>query len=98
MKLMVKAVIAVVAVVGTVAGLAVTCPDEDSFRHWAKEEMTPESASVVEQAKGMALTAQAKWTADYENHLLWATVDAYQGSARQRFVGVMGTWFEIGGE
>jgi hypothetical protein len=96
MKLLLKAVTSFVLVVGVAVALALTRPDEDSFKRWAKSNITPESGSVVKQAKGMALTAQAKWTADYESHFLWATVDAYQGSARQRFIGVAGTWFQLG--
>jgi len=95
MKLLIKALMVVVLVVGAVVVLAVTCPDEDSFDHWAKAKLTPEEGSVVEQAKGLALSTQAKWTADYEGHVLWATVDAYQGGSSHRFVGVLGFWFQI---
>jgi len=98
MKLLVKAMIGVVVVAGVVVMLAVTCPDEDSFKRWAKENIQPESGSVVEQAKRAALAAQAKWTADCEDHVLWATVDAYQGGAERRYVGVLGTWIQVGGE
>ncbi len=98
MKLPVKAVIGVVLVVGVALVLAVTCPDEASFKRWAKDNIPPESGSVVKKAQGAALATQAKWTADYEDHVLWATVDAYQGGVRQRFVGVAGTWFRLSSE
>ncbi|HSN53837.1 MAG: hypothetical protein AB1Z65_01175 [Candidatus Sulfomarinibacteraceae bacterium] len=98
MKFMVKAAIGFLLVVGVVVALSLTRPDEASFKRWAKANIPSESGSVVEQAKGIALTTQAKWTADYEDHVLWATVDAYQGGTEQRFVGVMGTWFPLGGE
>ena len=98
MKLLVKVMIGVVVVVGLALVLAVTCPDEDSFKRWAKEHIPPESGSVVKQAQGAALATQARWTTDYEDHVLWATVDAYQGGARQRFVGAAGTWFRLSSE
>jgi len=98
MKLLLKAMIGVVAVVGVALILAVTCPDEAHFKRWAKENIPPESGSLVKQAQGAALATQARWTADYEDHVLWATVDAYQGGARQRFVGVAGTWVRLSSE
>jgi len=98
MKLMVKAVIGALVVVGVVVALALTCPDEQSFKRWAKENIPPDSGSVVKKAQGAALATQAKWTADYEGHFLWATVDAYQGGAEQRYLGIMGTWFRFSGE
>ena len=98
MRLLVKGVIAVVLVVGVAVTLALTCPDEQSFKRWAAENIPPDSGSVVKKAQGAALATQAKWTADYEGHVLWATVDAYQGGKEQQFLGIMGTWFRLGGE
>jgi hypothetical protein len=88
--------IGVVVMVGIVLVLAVTCPDEDSFDRWATSALAQDSRGLVDQAKGTALSAQARWTADYENHVLWATVDAYQGGTERRFLGVVGTWFRLG--
>ena len=76
----------------------VSCPAEDSFNRWAKKSLVSESGSGLEKAKGKALATQANWTADYANHFLWATVDAYQGSTERRYVGLVGTWFQISGE
>ena len=94
-KMLIKGAIGVVAVVLV---LVVSCPDEDSFNRWAKKALVSESGSGVEKAKGTALATQANWTADYRGHVLWATADAYQGSTERRYVGLVGTWFQIGGE
>lgn len=98
MRLLAKATAGAVFVVCVVVVLALTCPDENSFKIWAKQNIAHESGSVVEQAKGAALSVQATWTADYEDHVLWATVNAYQGMTRGRFLGFMGTWFRLGDE
>jgi hypothetical protein len=91
-----KAVVVLVGVTGAVVlGLAASCPTEDSFGQWAREELGADSGSLTEQVKGKVLSTQAKWTAQYEHHVLWATVDAYQGSTHYRYVGVMGTWFKL---
>jgi hypothetical protein len=98
MKMLIKALIgALVVVVGALA-LVLSCPDEQSFKRWAKSSLKPESGSVMEKAKGQALSTEARWTADYENHVLWATVDAYQGTTSQRFIGLAGTWFRLSNE
>jgi len=78
--------------------LAVSCPDEDSFDRWAKKSFVSESESGLEKAKGKALATQAKWTADYEDFVLWATVDAYQGGTVHRYLGVLGIWVSLGEE
>ena len=65
-----------------------SCPDEANFKRWAKRSLKPESGSVTEKVKGQALSTEARWTADYESHVLWATVDAYKGTTKQRFVAV----------
>lgn len=95
----IKRVVGGVIVLGVaVLVLALTCPDEDGFDRWAKRASEPESGSVFEKAKGKALSTQAKWTADYEDHVLWATVDAYQGGTEYRFIGIFGTWIKLGEE
>ena len=85
-----------IAVVGAVLVLALTCPDEESFNRWAKRALVSESGSGVERTKGKALATQAKWTADYEDFVLWATVDAYQGGTVHRYLGVLGIWVSLG--
>ena len=52
MRLLVKGVIAVVLVVGVAVTLALTCPDEQSFKRWAAENIPPDSGSVVKKAQG----------------------------------------------
>jgi len=94
-KVVVKGAIVVVAVILV---LAVSCPDEDSFDRWAKKALVDESGSGLDKAKGKALATQANWTADYHDYVLWATVDAYQGGTERRYVGLVGTWFQIAGE
>ncbi len=98
MKAVKTVVIGIVVIVAVVVGLVLSCPDEESFKRWARKSLEPEAGSVVEQAKGKALSTQAKWTADYRSHVLWATVDAYQGGSRHRYVGVAGIWFQWDGE
>ena len=85
-----------IALVGAVLILALTCPDEESFNRWAKKTLVNESGSGVEKTTGKALATQAKWTADYEDYVLWATVDAYQGGTERRYLGVLGIWLSLG--
>ena len=98
MKLLKRVSVGAMLIAGAVLVLALTCPDEDNFNRWAKTALEPESGSVAEQAKGKALSTQARWTAEYEDYVLWATVDAYQGGTRHRFLGLLGTWISLGGE
>lgn len=91
-KIVVKIAVAVVALILV---LAVSSPDEDSFDRWAKKAMVDESGSGLDKAKGKALATQANWTADYEGHVLWATVEAYQGGTRHRYLGVLGMWLDL---
>lgn len=92
-KTMIKAVIGIVVVVLL---LAVSCPDEDSFDKWAKKTLVGDSESGLEKAKGTALATQANWTADYEDFVLWATVEAYQGGTRHRYLGALWMWIDLG--
>jgi hypothetical protein len=85
-----------IAVVGVVLVLALTCPDEDSFNRWAKRSLVNDSDSGLEKTKGKALATQARWTADYEDYVLWATVDAYEGGTERRYLGVLGIWLPLG--
>lgn len=85
-------------VVAVALVLALSSPDEASFERWAKKALVSESGSGLEKAKGKALATQANWTADYQDRVLWATVEAYQGGKRHRFLGVMGMWFKLGEE
>ena len=76
--------------------LAVSCPDEESFNRWAKKSIVGESESGVKKAKGKALATQANWTADYEDYVLWASVEAYQGGTRHRYLGALWMWIDLG--
>ena len=84
-----------IGVVAVALVLFVSCPDEDNFNRWATKSLVSKSGSGLEKAKGKALATQANWTADYEGHVLWATVEAYQGTTRHSFLGVLGMWFEL---
>jgi len=84
-----------IGVIAVVLILIVSCPDEDSFNRWAKKALVNESGSGLDKAKGKALATQANWTADYEGHVLWATVEAYQGGTRHRYLGVLGMWLDL---
>jgi hypothetical protein len=95
MKTVIRAAIGAVVIAVVVLALVLSCPDEANFKRWAKRSLKRESGSVTEKAKGQALSTEARWTADYESHVLWATVDAYQGTAKQRYVGIAGTWFRV---
>jgi hypothetical protein len=92
-KIVVKIAVAVVALILV---LAVSSPDEDSFDRWAKKAMVDESGSGLDKAKGKALATQANWTADYQDYVLWATVEAYQGGKRHRYLGVLWMWIGLG--
>jgi hypothetical protein len=92
-KIVVKVAIVVFA---TVLLLALSCPDEESFNRWAKKALVEESGSGLDKAKGTVLATQANWTADYKDRVLWATVDAYQGGTRHRYLGVLWMWLDLG--
>ena len=92
-KTVIKGAIGVVVVI---ALLAVSCPDEDSFDRWAKKSFVGEAESGLKKAKGKALATQANWTADYEGSVLWATVEAYQGGKRHRYLGALWMWIDLG--
>ena len=95
MKTLNKLLIGLLVIVVAALALVVTCPDEQSFNSWAKSHLKPESGSVAEKAKGAALSTEARFTAEYESHVLWATVEAYQGTTKQRFLGIAGAWFRL---
>ena len=90
-----KVLMGAIGVVAVVLVLFVSCPDEDSFNRWAKKALVSESGSGLEKAKGQALATQANWTADYQSHVLWATVEAYQGGTRHRYLGILGMWMDL---
>jgi len=92
-KMLIKGAIGIVFVIVL---LAVSCPDEDSFDRSAKKSFVSESESGLKKAKGKALATQANWTADYEGFVLWATVEAYQGGTRHRYLGALWMWFDLG--
>lgn len=85
-----------IGIVIAIALLAVSCPDEDSFNRWAKKSIAGESESGLKKAKGKALATQANWTADYEDFVLWATVEAYQGGTHHRYLGALWMWIDLG--
>ncbi len=93
LKTLVKGAIGLVFVILL---LAVSCPDEDSFNRWAKKSLVGESESGLKKVKGKALATQANWTADYESFVLLATVEAYQGGKRHRYLGVLWMWMDLG--
>jgi hypothetical protein len=92
-RMVIKGAIGVVIVI---ALLAVSCPDEDSFNRWAKKSLVGESESGLKKAKGKALATQTNWTADYKKYVLWATVEAYQGGGRHRYLGALWMWIDLG--
>jgi hypothetical protein len=92
-KMVIKSAIGIVIVIVL---LAVSCPDEDSFGRWAKKSFVGESESEVKKAKGKALATQANWTADYEGYVLWASVEAYQGGTKHRYLGALWMWIDLG--
>ena len=50
---------------------------------------------LLAQARDKVLSTQAQFTADYKDHVLWATVDARKGTTVVQYIGVMGMWFEL---
>ena len=95
MKTVIRAAIGAVVIAVVVLALVLSCPDEANFKSWARASLESKEGTPASRAKGRALATEAKWTADYESHVLWATVDAYQGTTKQRFVGIAGTWFRL---
>ena len=93
LKTIVKGAIVLVAVTLV---LAVSCPDKESFDRWAKKTQASKSESGLQKAKGKALAAQADWTANYRDFILWATVEAYQGGKQHRYLGVLWIWIDLG--
>jgi hypothetical protein len=95
MKTVVRALIGAFVIAVVMVALLLSCPDEASFKSWAKASLGSKEGTPASRAKGQALATEARWTADYESHVLWATVDAFQGTTKQRFVGIAGTWFRV---
>jgi hypothetical protein len=95
MKTVIRAAIGAFLIAVAALALVLSCPDEASFKSWAKASLGSKEGTLASRAKGGALATEARWTADYESHVLWATVDAYQGTTKQRFVGIGGTWFRV---
>ena len=56
-------------------------------------EVTP--AASDEPDRESVGRAQAKLTADYQDHTLWATVEVTRGTERQRWLGVLGMWLRM---
>jgi hypothetical protein len=85
----------VLAIVAVVLALALACPDEDSFHRYLDKATAREDDPVFAKAADAILTAQESLTAEYHDHVLWATVEARRGTQRHRYVGVMGIWLEL---
>jgi hypothetical protein len=84
---------ALVAILACALVLVVSCPDEASFhRHLAKLDQNDAEDNLLQRAGESVGRAQAKLTADYQDHRLWATVEATRGTERQRWLGVLGMW------
>ena len=87
---------ALVVVLACALVLVVSCPDEASFhRHLAKVDQNDGEDSLLQRAgEGLGRT-QAKLTADYRDHTLWATVEITRGTEKQRWLGVLGIWLQM---
>ena len=59
------------------------------------EDRKHEDDSLMAQAGGMFHSTQAHLTADYNDHILWASVQASQGMSKVRYIGLFGMWFEL---
>ena len=86
----------VFAVVAVVLALAFSCPDEDSFHRFHKKASAREKGTLVEEATDAVLSSQERFTANYQDHTLWATVHTTRGGHQERYLGVMGIWLELG--
>jgi len=87
---------ALVAVLACALVLAVSVPDAASFhRHLAKLDQNDAEDSLLQRAGESVGRAQAKLTADYRDHTLWATVEVTRGTERQRWLGVLGMWLRM---
>jgi len=82
-------------IIAAVVALAFSCPDEQSFDRWIEKSSSHEDASLIAQAGDKVLSAQTQLTAEYDDHVLWATVDAHHGTSKVRYVGLVGIWFEL---
>jgi hypothetical protein len=93
----VKTVLLALVVVLVVAlGLALSIPDEASFHsHLASVDQADGDDSLLHRAGESLGRTQAKLTADYRHHLLWATVEITRGAEKQRWVGALGMWFRL---
>lgn len=88
-----RLVVVLIAVLVLALAMAVTCPDEASFhRHM---EQRARSGGVLDKAKGAALAAQARMTADLADRFLFATVEVRQGTRLESYLGVFGIWFQL---
>lgn len=89
------ALITAFIIIAALLALAFSCPDEENFDRWITKTERHEDDSLMAKAGGMVLSTQAHLTADYENHILWATVETHRGMSKIRYTGVFGIWFEL---
>jgi hypothetical protein len=90
-------IIFVLVVALLVLGAIAAKPDEASFdRYIVRASKAGEDASLLDEAAGTLKGAQAKLTADYRDHVLWATVEATRGTTTERYLGVFGMWLRLG--
>ena len=82
-------------IVAVVVALAMSCPNQASFDRWVAKSSHRQGDPLLTQARDTVLSAQTQFTADYEAHFLWATVEARKGRDTVRYLGVMGMWFEL---
>lgn len=89
-------IIFVLVVALVVLGAIASKPDEASFDRYIERASRPgEEADLLDQASGALKSAQAKLTADYRDHVLWATVEATRGTDRERYLGAFGMWLRL---
>jgi len=76
--------------------LAVSKPDEASFKRYIANVEHPDDASLIEEGQAALLDTQEKMTAKLEDHVLWVTVETTRGTTHKRYLGIVGMWLGLG--
>jgi len=90
-----KLAAALALLLALVIALVLTCPDKASLYHHLDRVSAVPNGSALERLTGKALQAQARLTARYHDHRLWATAEVHRGGARERYLGIMGLWLQL---
>jgi hypothetical protein len=87
-----KLLAVVIALLVVALAMALSRPDEASFRRHMEKVSVPEDGNLIDQVRGSLISAQARLTTDYRDYRLWATAEVSRGSRHESYLGLFGIW------